>query len=72
MERTADGGWHVQHEHTHYEHDRGFKFGPTDGMRAGTHIARHMGLPAYSRRAESETEKEMETDSRSLAQEEYS
>jgi hypothetical protein len=71
LERTADGGWHAGHQHTHYEHDRGYKFGPTEGERAASHVARHIGLPFYSKRMESETEKETETTPRALAQEEY-
>lgn len=70
IERTLDGGHAVHHEHTSYEHDRSYNFGPNDGERAAAHIARHIGLPHYSRRAESETEVQMGKSTRDMAMEE--
>jgi hypothetical protein len=44
--RAMDGGHVMTHRYQGYQHDpRVFNFGPKDGARAASHLARHAGLP---------------------------
>ena len=46
IKRGLDGGHVVTHRYEGYEHDpRSYKFGPTEGSRAASHVSRHTGLP---------------------------